>query len=282
MAYCLRITDIDPIKYNLIFERFLNPERVSMPDIDVDFCIERRGEVIEYVREKYGESNVSQIITFGTMKAKQAIRDVGRALDLTYAEADRIAKAVPFSLDMTIDKAMETNPELRGMYESDSKVAKVIDMARRIEGMPRNASTHAAGVVISKLPLDEYVPLYLSDKGIATQFNMTTIEELGLLKMDFLGLRNLTVIRDALAMIEENHGVAIDFSNMNYDDPQVYEMIADGNTDGVFQLESRGMTDFMKNLKPTCFEDIIAGISLYRPGPMDSIPKYIEIGRAHV
>lgn len=276
VAYCLRITDIDPIKYNLIFERFLNPERVSMPDIDVDFCIERRGEVIEYVREKYGESNVSQIITFGTMKAKQAIRDVGRALDLTYAEADRIAKAVPFSLDMTIDKAMETNPELRGMYESDSKVAKVIDMARRIEGMPRNASTHAAGVVISKLPLDEYVPLYLSDKGIATQFNMTTIEELGLLKMDFLGLRNLTVIRDALAMIEENHGVAIDFSNMNYDDPQVYEMIADGNTDGVFQLESRGMTDFMKNLKPTCFEDIIAGISLYRPGPMDSIPKYIE------
>ena len=276
VAYSLRITDIDPIKYSLIFERFLNPERVSMPDIDIDFCIERRGEVIEYVKRKYGKENVSQIITFGTMKAKAAIRDVGRALNLTYAEADRIAKAVPFDLKMTLDRALETSPELRKMYDEDPKVAKVVDMSRAIEGMPRHASTHAAGVVISKLPLDEYVPLYMSDKGVATQFNMTTIEELGLLKMDFLGLRNLTVIRDALELIRKNHGVEIDFAKMGYDDRAVYDMIASGNTEGVFQLESAGMTQFMKNLKPTCFEDIVAGIALYRPGPMDSIPKYIE------
>ncbi len=276
VAYSLRITDIDPIKYSLIFERFLNPERVSMPDIDIDFCIERRGEVIEYVKRKYGKENVSQIITFGTMKAKAAIRDVGRALNLTYAEADRIAKAVPFDLKMTLDRALETSPELKKMYDEDPKVAKVVDMSRAIEGMPRHASTHAAGVVISKLPLDEYVPLYMSDKGVATQFNMTTIEELGLLKMDFLGLRNLTVIRDALELIRKNHGVEIDFAKMGYDDRAVYDMIASGNTEGVFQLESAGMTQFMKNLKPTCFEDIVAGIALYRPGPMDSIPKYIE------
>ena len=276
VAYSLRITDIDPIKYSLIFERFLNPERVSMPDIDIDFCIERRGEVIEYVKKKYGKENVSQIITFGTMKAKAAIRDVGRALNLTYAEADRIAKAVPFDLKMTLDRALETSPELKKMYDEDPKVAKVVDMSRAIEGMPRHASTHAAGVVISKLPLDEYVPLYMSDKGVATQFNMTTIEELGLLKMDFLGLRNLTVIRDALELIRKNHGVEIDFAKMGYDDRAVYDMIASGNTEGVFQLESAGMTQFMKNLKPTCFEDIVAGIALYRPGPMDSIPKYIE------
>ena len=276
VAYSLRITDIDPIKYSLIFERFLNPERVSMPDIDIDFCIERRGEVIEYVKRKYGKENVSQIITFGTMKAKAAIRDVGRALNLTYAEADRIAKAVPFDLKMTLDRALETSPELRKMYDEDPKVAKVVDMSRAIEGMPRHASTHAAGVVISKLPLDEYVPLYMSDKGVATQFNMTTIEELGLLKMDFLGLRNLTVIRDALELISKNHGVEIDFAKMGYDDRAVYDMIASGNTEGVFQLESAGMTQFMKNLKPTFFEDIVAGIALYRPGPMDSIPKYIE------
>ena len=276
VAYSLRITDIDPIKYCLIFERFLNPERVSMPDIDIDFCIERRGEVIEYVKRKYGKENVSQIITFGTMKAKAAIRDVGRALNLTYAEADRIAKAVPFDLKMTLDRALETSPELKKMYDEDPKVAKVVDMSRAIEGMPRHASTHAAGVVISKLPLDEYVPLYMSDKGVATQFNMTTIEELGLLKMDFLGLRNLTVIRDALELIRKDHGVEIDFAKMGYDDRAVYDMIASGNTEGVFQLESAGMTQFMKNLKPTCFEDIVAGIALYRPGPMDSIPKYIE------
>lgn len=276
VAYCLKITDIDPIKYNLIFERFLNPERVSMPDIDIDFCYERRPEVIEYVTRKYGEDKVCQIITFGTMKAKQAVRDVGRALDVSYSETDAIAKAIPFDLGMTIQKALDTSPDLKAMYEQNPKAKQVIDMAKSLEGMPRHASTHAAGVVISKAPIDEYVPMYLSDKGPATQFTMTTIEELGLLKMDFLGLRNLTVIRDALELIKANHGVTIDFSKMGYDDPGVYEMISHGNTQGVFQLESQGMTQFMKNLKPTCFEDIVAGISLYRPGPMDSIPKYIE------
>lgn len=276
VAYCLKITDIDPIRYNLIFERFLNPERVSMPDIDIDFCYERRQEVIDYVTRKYGEDKVCQIITFGTMKAKQAVRDVGRALDVSYAETDMIAKAIPFDLHMTISKALDTNPELAEMYRENPKAKQVLDMARALEGMPRHASTHAAGVVISKKPIDEYVPLYLSDKGPATQFTMTTIEELGLLKMDFLGLRNLTVIRDALELIEKEHGVTIDFAKMGYDDEKVYEMIAQGNTQGVFQLESQGMTQFMKNLKPSCFEDIVAGISLYRPGPMDSIPKYIE------
>ena len=276
VAYTLRITDIDPIKYGLIFERFLNPERVSMPDIDIDFCYERRGEVIDYVTEKYGEDRVSQIITFGTMKAKQAVRDVGRVLNVSYPETDAIAKAIPFSLKMTIDLALETSPELRTKYENEETTRKVIDMARAIEGMPRHASTHAAGVVISKNSIDEYVPLYLADKGLSTQFNMTTIEELGLLKMDFLGLRNLTIIRDALEMIEANHGVKIDFSSMEYDDPEVYDMIARGNTQGIFQLESGGMTQFMKNLKPDCFEDIVAGISLYRPGPMASIPAYID------
>ena len=276
VAYTLRITDIDPIKNELIFERFLNPERVSMPDIDIDFCYERRGEVIDYVIEKYGEDRVSQIITFGTMKAKQAVRDVGRVLNVSYPETDAIAKAIPFSLKMTIDKALETSPELKEKYDNEETTRKVIDMARAIEGMPRHASTHAAGVVISKENIDEYVPLYLADKGLSTQFNMTTIEELGLLKMDFLGLRNLTIIRDALEMIEENHGVKIDFSSMDYDDPAVYDIIAKGNTQGIFQLESGGMTQFMKNLKPDCFEDIVAGISLYRPGPMASIPTYIE------
>lgn len=276
VAYTLRITDIDPIKNGLIFERFLNPERVSMPDIDIDFCYERRGEVIDYVTEKYGEDRVSQIITFGTMKAKQAVRDVGRVLNVSYPETDAIAKAIPFSLKMTIDKALETSPELKEKYDSDETTRKVIDMARAIEGMPRHASTHAAGVVISKERIDEYVPLYLTDKGLSTQFNMTTIEELGLLKMDFLGLRNLTIIRDALELIEKNHGIKIDFSSMEYDDEAVYEMISKGNTQGVFQLESGGMTQFMKNLKPDCFEDIVAGISLYRPGPMASIPNYID------
>ncbi|MBR3183769.1 MAG: DNA polymerase III subunit alpha, partial [Firmicutes bacterium] len=277
VAYSMKITDIDPIRYNLIFERFLNPEQVSMPDIHVDFCYERRGEVIDYVTRKYGKERVSQIITFGTMKAKQAVRDVARVLGATYALADQIAKAIPFELDMTLDKALNMpGSELKPLYESDPEVKRIVDMARALEGMPRHASTHAAGVVISKLPIDEYVPLYLSDKGPATQFTMTTIEELGLLKMDFLGLRNLTVIRDALEMIKREHGTEIDFAKMGYDDPAVYEMIASGNTSGVFQLESGGMTQFMKNLKPTCFEDIVAGISLYRPGPMDSIPKYIE------
>ena len=206
VAYCLKITDIDPIKYNLIFERFLNPERISMPDIDIDFCYERRQEVIDYVTQKYGEDRVCQIITFGTMKAKQAVRDVGRALDVSYSETDAIAKAIPFDLGMTIKKALETSPELKAMYEGNPKAKQVLDMAKSLEGMPRHASTHAAGVVISKEPIDHYVPLYLSDKGAATQFPMTTIEELGLLKMDFLGLRNLTVIRDALELIEKNHG----------------------------------------------------------------------------
>lgn len=276
VAYVLKITDIDPIRYSLIFERFLNPERVSMPDIDIDFCYERRQEVIDYVIEKYGEDKVSQIITFGTMKARAAVRDVGRVLNVGYAETDAIAKAIPFSLKMTIDRALEMNPELKAAYEQDEKTRQVLDMSRAIEGMPRHASTHAAGVVISKKSIDEYVPLYVSDKGVSTQFTMTTIEELGLLKMDFLGLRNLTVIRDALEMIEENHGVSIDFAKMTYDDAKTYELIAKGNTQGIFQLESGGMTQFMKNLKPDCFEDIVAGVALYRPGPMASIPNYIE------
>ncbi|MCR5482463.1 MAG: DNA polymerase III subunit alpha [Clostridia bacterium] len=276
VAYALRITDIDPIRNGLIFERFLNPERVSMPDIDVDFCYERRQEVIEYVNRKYGQGKVAQIITFGTMKAKAVIRDVGRALDMSYSEVDAIAKAIPFDLKMTIDKALSMNPELMSMYKADARVAKLIDTARKLEGLARHASTHAAGVVISRKNLDEYVPLYMSDKGISTQFTMTTIEQLGLLKMDFLGLRTLTVIRDALEMIKKNHGAEIDFSSMTYDDPKVYEMISNGNTMGVFQLESAGMTQFMKNLRPSCFEDVVAGISLYRPGPMDSIPTYIK------
>ena len=275
VAYCLGITDIDPIKYNLIFERFLNPERISMPDFDIDFCIERRGEVIEYVKEKYGHDNVSQIITFGTLKAKQAIRDVGRAYGIPYGECDRIAKAVPNDPKIKLKDALEVSPDLATMYKSDDNVKKIIDMAMRIEGVPRNTSTHAAGVVISKLPLDEYVPLFNGDKGVATQFNMTTIEELGLLKMDFLGLRNLTVIRDALELIKDNHGITIDFSKMSLEDPAIYEMISDGDTAGIFQLESGGMTSFMKNLKPSGFEDVVAGIALYRPGPMQSIPKYI-------
>ncbi len=276
VAYALKITDIDPIKYGLIFERFLNPDRISMPDIDIDFCYERRGEVIDYVTEKYGADNVSQIITYGTMKARQAVRDVGRVLNISYQDTDAVAKAIPSTLDMTIDKALEMSPDLRSKYDNNENTRKIIDMARAIEGMPRHASTHAAGVVISRNAMDEYVPLYLTDKGLATQFNMNTIEELGLLKMDFLGLRNLTVIRDALRMIEENHGVKIDFSNMTYDDPVVYREISRGNTQGIFQLESGGMTSFMKNLKPDCFEDIVAGIALYRPGPMASIPTYID------
>lgn len=276
VAYSLAITEIEPIKYNLIFERFLNPERVSMPDIDVDFCIDRRQEVIDYVVQKYGKDKVSQIITFGTLKAKAAVRDVGRALNASYAEADSIAKAIPAELGMTISKALDINRDLRARYETEPLVKNILDMSMAVEGMPRHSSTHAAGIVISKMPLDEYVPLYMSDKGLATQFNMTTIEELGLLKMDFLGLRNLTMINEAIQLIKENHGVEIDFSKMDYDDPAVYEMISKGNTQGIFQLESAGMTEFMKNLNPSCFEDIVAGISLYRPGPMDSIPKYIE------
>ncbi|MGI6752149.1 MAG: DNA polymerase III subunit alpha [Anaerovoracaceae bacterium] len=276
VAYALRITDIDPIRYGLIFERFLNPERISMPDIDIDFCYERRLEVIDYVIQKYGEDKVAQIITFGTMKAKQAIRDVGRAMDIPYGQVDAIAKMIPFDLKMTIERALEMNPELARACREDMQVRKLIDTARALEGMPRHASTHAAGVVISKESINEYVPLYMADKGVSTQFPMGTIEELGLLKMDFLGLRTLTIIRDALNLIKANHGVEIDFSQMDYDDPKVYQLISSGNTFGVFQLESTGMRQFMKNLRPDCFEDIIAGVALYRPGPMDSIPVYIE------
>ncbi|MDU5019685.1 MAG: DNA polymerase III subunit alpha, partial [Clostridiales bacterium] len=276
VSYTLYITDIDPIKYSLLFERFLNPERISMPDIDIDFCYERREEVIDYVKRKYGDDHVAQIITFGTMGAKAAIRDVGRVLDVSYNKVDNIAKEIPFALGMTIDKALDTNPNLRKLYEEDGETKEIIDVSRKIEGMLRHASTHAAGVVISKKPIGEYVPLYKHQDAITTQFTMTTLEELGLLKMDFLGLRTLTVIRDALDLIEKNHNVKINFSTMEYDDPKVYELLASGNTLGVFQLESTGMRSFMKQLKPDNFEDIVAGISLYRPGPMDSIPNYIN------
>nr|UWI49910.1 DNA polymerase III subunit alpha [Clostridioides difficile] len=281
VAYTLKITDIDPIKYSLLFERFLNPERISMPDIDIDFCYERREEVIDYVKRKYGDDHVAQIITFGTMGAKAAIRDVGRVLDIGYNKVDKIAKEIPFALGMTIDKALDTNPNLKDLYDQDPETKEIINISKQIEGMLRHASTHAAGVVISKNPVDEYVPLYKHQDAITTQFTMTTLEELGLLKMDFLGLRTLTVIRDALDLIEKNRTIKnytenIDFSKMDYDDPKVYEMLSSGNTLGVFQLESAGMRSFMKQLKPDNFEDIVAGISLFRPGPMDSIPAYIK------
>jgi len=276
VAYTLDITQIDPLKYGLLFERFLNPERISMPDIDIDFCYERRQEVIDYVIRKYGEDRVAQIITFGTMAARAAIRDVGRALNMPYGDVDRIAKMIPFELGMTIDKALDLNTELRMLYEEDPAVKNLIDTSRSLEGLPRHASTHAAGVVISKLPITEYVPLQKNDDCITTQFSMGILEQLGLLKMDFLGLRTLTVIRDALQHIEENYGKKIDIYSIPLDDPAVYEMLSQGDTDGVFQLESAGMRQFMKELRPTTFEDIIAGISLYRPGPMDQIPRYIE------
>lgn len=281
VSYTLRITDIDPIKYNLLFERFLNPERVTMPDIDIDFCYERREEVIEYVKRKYGKDHVAQIITFGTMGAKLAIRDVGRVLDIPYNKADLIAKEIPFALGMTIDKAFDVNPNIVQMYDNDEEVKEVIDISKKLEGMLRHASTHAAGVVISKNPVYEYVPLYKNQDSITTQFTMTTLEELGLLKMDFLGLRTLTVIRDTLDLIELNRDKKgytehIDFSKMEYDNPKVFENLSQGNTLGVFQLESSGMRNFMKQLKPSSFEDIVAGISLFRPGPMDSIPTYIK------
>jgi len=276
VAYCLGITNIDPLKYNLIFERFLNPERVTMPDIDIDFCFERRQEVIDYVVEKYGKDRVAQIITFGTMAARAAIRDVGRALDIPYGEVDTIAKMIPMQLGMSIDKALELNPELRNKYENDDQTRELIDTARLMEGMPRHASTHAAGVVISKEPITEYVPLQKNEDSITTQFTMGTLEELGMLKMDFLGLRTLTVIRDSVELIKENHGRTIDIDRLDMDDKEVYKMIGEGQTAGIFQLESAGMTQFMKELQPSSFEDIIAGISLYRPGPMDQIPRYLK------
>ncbi len=277
VSYCLEITDIDPIKYNLIFERFLNPERVSMPDIDVDFCFERRGEVIDYVTRKYGSDCVSQIITFGTLKARNAIRDVGRVLDMPYGAVDSIAKMIPTDLGITIDKALEASNDLRNAYETDEQIHYLIDMSKRLEGLPRHASMHAAGVVISREPIMEYVPLARgSDGAIVTQYIMTTLEELGLLKMDFLGLRTLTVIQNAVKMAQANTGRIIDLSKIDYNDKAVLDMIGSGRTMGVFQLESAGMTSFMRELKPHSIEDIIAGIALYRPGPMDFIPKYIE------
>jgi len=276
VAYALNITKIDPIKYNLIFERFLNPERVSMPDIDSDFCYERRQEVIDYVVEKYGESNVSQIITFGTMAPRACIRDVGRALDYSYAEVDKIAKMIPQMIGISIEKALEINKELKMLYDDDERCRYLIDISKRLEGLPRHTSTHAAGVVIASEPLVKFVPLQKNEDSIVTQFTMGALEELGLLKMDFLGLRTLTVIRDAIIMIKENKGKDINIGDLEFDDRAVYKMIGDGETVGVFQLESPGMTSFMKELKPDSFEDIIAGISLYRPGPMAEIPKYIK------
>ena len=278
VAYSLRITDIDPIKYDLIFERFLNPERVSMPDIDIDFCYERRGEVIDYVRRKYGNDQVVQIVTFGTMAARNAIRDVGRALNIPYADVDRVAKMVPQELHITIEKALVKNPEFKEIYDTDPTVKHLIDMSMKLEGLPRHTSTHAAGVIISDRPVEDYVPLNLNvkDNAITTQYTMTICEELGLLKMDFLGLRTLTVIQNAFKEIERNYGLKFDGHSIDYGDREVYDLISSGKTLGVFQLESPGMTSFMKELRPNNIEDIIAGISLYRPGPMDFIPKYID------
>lgn len=274
VAYAIGITNIDPLKYNLLFERFLNPERVSMPDFDVDFCFERRGEVIEYVKRKYGADHVAQIVTFGTMKARAVIRDVGRVMSMPYADVDKIAKMIPRELGVTIDRALEVNPELRQACE-DPKIESLIRMAKQLEGLPRNASTHAAGVVISKEPVDAYVPLCVNGEMTATQYVAKYLEQLGLLKMDFLGLRTLTVIRDTLDFVQERTGEKPNLSQAGFDDENVFKLIGQGDCDGIFQLESNGMRAFMKELKPSCFEDIVAGIALYRPGPMESIPKYI-------
>ncbi len=277
VSYCLEITDIDPIRYNLLFERFLNPERVSMPDIDIDFCFERRQEVIDYVVEKYGKDQVVQIVTFGTLAAKGVVRDVGRVLDMPYARCDAIAKMIPGDLGMTLEKALKQSPDLRQAYNEDDQVRYLIDMSMRLEGLPRHTSMHAAGVVISKTSVDEYVPLSRAADGtITTQFTMTTLEELGLLKMDFLGLRTLTVIQNAIRQVEKNRGIRLDMNAIDYNDKDVLAAIGTGKCEGVFQLESSGMKSFMKELKPENLEDIIAGISLYRPGPMDFIPKYLK------
>ena len=278
-AYCIGITDIDPIKYNLIFERFLNPERISMPDFDVDFCYERRQEVIDYVGRKYGIDHVSQIITFGTMAARMVIRDVGRVLDFPYSETDKLAKMIPMEVHITIQKALEQNREFKEWYDSDPNVKQLIDIAIALEGLPRQASTHACGVVITKDPVDTYVPLYLNDGNVSTQYTMTLLEELGLLKMDFLGLRTLTVISDCIKLVKQTRGIDVEFDK-DMNDQNVYKQWAEGNTCGIFQFESAGMTNFMKELKPDCLEDIIAGVSLYRPGPMDQIPRYIK-GKRH-
>ena len=276
VSYCLEITDIDPVKYSLLFERFLNPERVSMPDIDIDFCFERRQEVIDYVVEKYGKDRVVQIVTFGTMAAKGVIRDVGRVMDLPYSLCDSIAKMIPAELNITIEKALKTNRELKSLYETDETVKTLIDTSLRLEGLPRHTSMHAAGVVISQKPVEEYVPLSRAQDGtITTQFTMTTLEELGLLKMDFLGLRTLTVIQNAVKLVNRQ-GISFKLEDVDYSDKAVLGSISTGRNDGVFQLESSGMKSFMKELKPESLEDIIAGISLYRPGPMDFIPKYLK------
>lgn len=275
VSYCLHITNVDPIRYGLIFERFLNPERVSMPDIDIDFCYERRGEVIDYVNRKYGEEQVCQIVTFGTMAARLAVRDVGRALNVPYGVVDNVAKQIPMELKMTIDKALRVNYKLKELYDGDPQIKRLIDTARELEGLPRHTSTHAAGVVITREPVQNYVPLQKNDDVLTTQFTMTTIERLGLLKMDFLGLRTLTVIRDAADHVKAQHGTALDMEHVDLEDEKTYAMISAGETDGVFQLESGGMKQFMKELRPSSLEDIIAGISLYRPGPMDSIPLYV-------
>ena len=277
VSYCLGITDIEPTRYGLLFERFLNPERVSMPDIDIDFCFERRQEVIDYVVEKYGKERVAQIVTFGTMAAKAVIRDVGRVMDLPYSFVDSIAKMIPRDLGITITRALEMNPDLKKLYNEDETVRDLIDMSLRLEGLPRHASMHAAGVVISQKAIDEYVPLSRgSDGSITTQFTMTTLEELGLLKMDFLGLRTLTVIQNAMEFVRKSHGVSLDMNKIDYNDQKVLGLIGSGRTEGVFQLESPGMKQFMKELQPHDLEDIIAGIALYRPGPMDFIPQYVE------
>ena len=277
VSYTLGITNIDPAKYQLLFERFLNPERVSMPDIDVDFCFERRQEVIDYVVRKYGKDRVAQIVTFGTLAARGVLRDVGRVMDMPYAFVDSIAKMVPQELNITLDRALKTNPEFKTLYDTNEQVKELVDMSMRLEGLPRHTSMHAAGVVISQKAVDEYVPLSRAQDGsLTTQFTMTTLEELGLLKMDFLGLRTLTVIQNAVRMVEQGHGCKIDVDHIDYNDKAVLDSLGTGKTDGVFQLESTGMKNFMKELKPQSLEDIIAGISLYRPGPMDFIPQYIR------
>ena len=281
VSYTLGITNIDPAKYRLLFERFLNPERVSMPDIDVDFCFERRQEVIDYVVRKYGKDRVAQIVTFGTLAARGVLRDVGRVMDMPYAFVDSIAKMVPQELNITLDRALKTNPEFKTLYDTNEQVKELVDMSMRLEGLPRHTSMHAAGVVISQKAVDEYVPLSRAQDGsLTTQFTMTTLEELGLLKMDFLGLRTLTVIQNAVRMAEQGHGCKIDVDHIDYNDKAVLDSLGTGKTDGVFQLESTGMKNFMKELKPQSLEDIIAGISLYRPGPMDFIPQYIR-GKNH-
>ena len=273
----LKATDIDPIRNNLLFERFLNPERVSMPDIDIDFCMERRGEVIDYVIEKYGKTQVAQIVTFGTLAAKGVLRDVGRVLDMPYSMVDSIAKMVPNELNITLEKALAMNPMFKKEYDSNPEVKYLVDMSKKLEGLPRHTSMHAAGVLISSKPVDEFVPLSkASDGTVTTQYIMTTLEELGLLKMDFLGLRTLTVIQNTLKLVKKGHGVDINLQNIDYNDKDVLALVGSGKTEGIFQLESPGMKNFMKELKPESLEDIIAGIALYRPGPMDFIPKYLQ------